>query len=112
MSAKPSSSTLAIALDLIEPGCNRPSLDRAIATAEPGSVTAARAGLHPVALVVLRDGSAFAVDDLCPHDGGLLSDGYLEGDALVCARHGWAFDACTGRCPAHPRFRLQLLPIS
>ncbi len=51
-----------------------------------------------VALVVLADRRAFVVDDRCPHDGGPLSDGFLDGDRLVCARHGWEVDPCSGAC--------------
>jgi nitrite reductase/ring-hydroxylating ferredoxin subunit len=59
-----------------------------------------------VALVVLADGSAYAVPDACPHDGGLLSDGYVDGGRLVCARHGWEFDVCGEPC------RLAKKPVS
>ncbi len=51
-----------------------------------------------MALVVLADRRAFVVDDRCPHDGGPLSDGFLDGDRLVCARHGWEVDPCSGAC--------------
>jgi nitrite reductase/ring-hydroxylating ferredoxin subunit len=53
---------------------------------------------EPMAVVRTLDGRVFAVPDSCPHDGGPLSDGYLDGDRLVCARHGWEFDPASGRC--------------
>lgn len=81
----------------------RPSVAQALRHAEPGQVIAAQHRGRPVALAVLGDGRAFAVADRCPHDGGLLSDGFVEGDKLVCARHGWEVDPCTGRCPQRPR---------
>lgn len=68
-----------------------------------GQVVAARTrGGEPMAVLKTTDGRVFAVPDLCPHDGGLLSDGYLDGDRLVCARHGWEFDPATGRCVSRP----------
>jgi len=46
-------------------------------------------------------GKKYLVDRYCPHNGGDLQEGWLEGDRyLVCSRHGWCFDlqnagACT-----------------
>jgi nitrite reductase/ring-hydroxylating ferredoxin subunit len=82
-----------------EPAVPRPTVAKALRTAAAGSVTAVDDGVRSAALVVLADRRAFVVDDRCPHDGGLLSDGFLDGERLVCARHGWEFDPCTGTCP-------------
>ena len=71
---------------------------QAIAQCPRGMVVAAQRAGQEVAVCVLQDGSAVVVPDRCPHDGGLLSDGYLDGDKLVCARHGWEFDARSGQC--------------
>lgn len=91
--------TSALIADLCgEPAPPRPSVAEALVLAAPGSVTPARDGLRAVALVVLPDRRAYVVDDACPHDGGPLSDGFLDGDRLVCARHGWEIDPCTGSC--------------
>ena len=49
-----------------------------------------------VVLVMLDDGKIFCVEDLCTHDGGTLGDGELEGNCLVCPRHGAKFDVRTG----------------
>lgn len=76
----------------------RPSLSEAAARCVPGQVVAAEDRGALVAVVRLDDGRAFVVEDTCPHDGGLLSDGYVEGDRLVCARHNWEFDPTTGQC--------------
>lgn len=76
----------------------RPGVAEALRRAEPGTVVAASEGGRPVALVVLADRRAFVVDDRCPHDGGPLSDGFVDGDRLVCARHGWEVDPCSGSC--------------
>jgi nitrite reductase/ring-hydroxylating ferredoxin subunit len=81
----------------------RPTVEDAVRAAQPGQVVAARDGGALVAVAVLADGRAYAVEDRCPHDGGWLSDGFVEGDRLVCARHGWEVDPCTGRCDARPR---------
>ena len=81
----------------------RPTVATALRHGAPGQVIAAQHRGQRVAVALLADGRAFAVPDRCPHDGGLLSDGFLEGDQLVCARHGWEIDPCTGRCPQRPR---------
>ncbi|HEY1548549.1 MAG TPA: Rieske 2Fe-2S domain-containing protein [Kofleriaceae bacterium] len=63
-----------------------------------GSVIAARDGARPVAVARLGSGKLVVVADECPHDGGRISDGYVVGERLVCARHGWELVACEGRC--------------
>lgn len=42
-------------------------------------------------------GHIFAVDDDCPHIGGALSDGELDGCVLTCPVHLARFDVCDGR---------------
>lgn len=63
-----------------------------------GSVMAARRGAEPVAVARLDSGKLVIVADRCPHDGGRISDGFVEGERLVCARHGWQFDPCAQLC--------------
>ena len=63
-----------------------------------GAVVAARAGARRVAIARLGSGRLVVVDDECPHDGGRISDGFVDGERLICARHGWALEARNGRC--------------
>jgi phenylpropionate dioxygenase-like ring-hydroxylating dioxygenase large terminal subunit len=71
-----------------------------------GRIVAARDGARPVAVARLESGRLVVVDDECPHDGGRISDGYVEGERLVCARHGWELAPCNGRCErVHPSSR-------
>ncbi|MGB8910093.1 MAG: non-heme iron oxygenase ferredoxin subunit [Candidatus Cybelea sp.] len=42
------------------------------------------------------DGKIYAIEDLCTHDGGPLDQGELEGERVVCPRHGATFDVRTG----------------
>lgn len=60
-----------------------------------GSIMAARRGAEAVAVARLGSGKLVIVADSCPHDGGRISDGFVEGERLVCARHGWQFDPTT-----------------
>jgi len=68
-----------------------------------GEVVAARDGARPVAVARLGSGRLVVVADECPHDGGRISDGYVEGERLVCTRHGWELEPCEGRCIRAPR---------
>ncbi len=43
------------------------------------------------------DGKVRAIDGLCPHQGGPLADGELDGPIVTCPWHGWQFDVRTGR---------------
>jgi phenylpropionate dioxygenase-like ring-hydroxylating dioxygenase large terminal subunit len=38
------------------------------------------------------DGRVCSAPRYCPHLDHDLSEGYVDGDELVCAGHGWAFD--------------------
>ncbi len=78
---------------------SRPTVRQALRQARPGQVVAARRGNRRFCVARLADGRGFAVPDHCPHDGGLLSNGFIEGNRLVCARHGWELDLETGACP-------------
>ncbi len=42
------------------------------------------------------DGKIYGIEDVCTHDGGPLDQGELEGDRVVCPRHGATFDVRTG----------------
>lgn len=48
------------------------------------------------------DGEYFALDDVCTHDGGPLSDGVVQGDNVACPRHGACFNIRTGAVTAPP----------
>lgn len=47
-------------------------------------------------LVVNVEGTVCAYENRCRHRALPLSLGKLTGNRLVCAAHGWEYDACTG----------------
>jgi nitrite reductase/ring-hydroxylating ferredoxin subunit len=47
-------------------------------------------------------GRYYAIDDTCPHRGGPLSEGEVEGTAVVCPWHGAIFDLATGEVTRLP----------
>ena len=48
------------------------------------------------------DGRVYALDGVCPHAGGPLGDGMLEGTVVTCPWHGWQFDVTTGQNTYNP----------
>ena len=44
----------------------------------------------------------FAIDDICTHDGGPLAQGEVEGDQVICPRHGARFSIKTGAALSLP----------
>ena len=48
-----------------------------------------------------------AIDNTCPHRGGPLGEGSLEGTVVTCPWHGWKFDVTTGVSPLNPEAKVQ-----
>ena len=48
------------------------------------------------------DGDFFAIEDVCTHDGAILSGCPLEGDEIICPRHGARFSVRTGEALSAP----------
>ena len=47
-------------------------------------------------------GEYFGLFNRCPHQGGSLCDGMVEGDIVICPLHGWEFDLRSGACMTVP----------
>jgi len=46
------------------------------------------------------DGAYFACSNRCPHAGGPLSEGFIDGTTVTCPWHGWAFELnCAENAP-------------
>jgi len=65
---------------------------------EIGEMVRAREGAVQVAVARLGSGRLVVVLDECPHDGGRISDGFVDGERLVCARHNWELEVTGNRC--------------
>jgi len=72
-----------------------------------GAIVRARQAGRVVAVARLESGRTVVLEDRCPHDGGRISDGWVEGEHIVCARHGWELDADGRRCPGRPECKLR-----
>jgi nitrite reductase/ring-hydroxylating ferredoxin subunit len=54
------------------------------------------AGKYEVAVFHLEDGF-YAIENCCPHQGGPLADGHLDGPMVTCPWHAWCFDVRSGK---------------
>lgn len=62
------------------------------------------------ALCVANVGGAICVlDGTCPHEGGPLGEGEIEGGRVVCPWHGYAFDVHTGEAECDPDVKAEIL---
>src|ERR671926_430858 len=58
-----------------------------------------------VQIVVFNlDGEYYAIEDVCTHDGGQLTGGTVEGDEIICPRHGARFSIRTGEALSAPAY--------
>ena len=60
-----------------------------------GSSKLIRLGKKSIALFNI-DGTIFAIHNICPHEGGPLNEGTVEGCQVICPWHGIPFDLRTG----------------
>jgi 3-phenylpropionate/trans-cinnamate dioxygenase ferredoxin subunit len=61
-------------------------------------------------IAIVRNGAEyFAIEDICTHDGAPLTGGEIEGNEIICPRHGARFCLRTGEAltpPAHEPVRV------
>lgn len=48
------------------------------------------------------DGTFYAIDNTCKHQGGPLGEGELDGTVVTCPWHGLTYDVTTGESPDDP----------
>jgi nitrite reductase (NADH) small subunit len=71
----------------------------------PGKGAEALVAGKPVA--VFNVGGAFhALTNACPHRGGPLGQGMLDGSTVTCPWHAWSYDVTTGFNTANPDLQL------
>ncbi|MFN2460594.1 MAG: nitrite reductase small subunit NirD [Candidatus Velthaea sp.] len=67
-----------------------------VADIMPGTAVAVIAGGREIAIFNV-DGTFYALDNTCPHQGGPLADGYIEGATVTCPWHAWCFRLSDGK---------------
>lgn len=50
-----------------------------------------------VAVFRTLDDRVFALNDKCPHKGGVLSQGIVHGQSVTCPLHNWVIDLADGK---------------
>ena len=50
------------------------------------------------------NGHYYAIEDVCTHEAETLSDGAVEGEEIVCPRHGAHFSIVTGAALSPPAY--------
>ena len=73
----------------------------AVGDVPPGTGKCVEAGGKQIALFNVG-GAYYAIDDTCPHKGGPLSQGAVEGETVTCPWHRSKFDIKTGAVIAPP----------
>ena len=66
-----------------------------------GTLKLVQVGDEEIALANVA-GTVYAISDVCPHRQASLSEGELEGELLMCPRHGSMFDVKTGEVSGPP----------
>ena len=56
-------------------------------------------------------GQVHAVSGVCPHPGGPLGQGALEGGMITCPWHAWPFDLKTGACALNGEVRIPVYSV-
>jgi len=49
-----------------------------------------------IALFKTKDGSIFAINNICPHKQGKLSEGLVHESKVTCPLHNWDIDLASG----------------
>lgn len=57
-------------------------------------------------------GRFHAIDNECPHRGGPLGEGDLDGAIVCCPWHAWRWDVTTGANVNNPAVTIACFPVS
>jgi nitrite reductase (NADH) small subunit/3-phenylpropionate/trans-cinnamate dioxygenase ferredoxin subunit len=63
-------------------------------------------------VAVFRKGDSwYAIDDMCPHMGASLAEGYVEGNSVSCPWHAWRFCIVDGTWEDNPRTKIDCFDV-
>ncbi len=78
----------------------------------PGRGTFVQLGERELAVFQLANPTRFVVvGNACPHAGGNLSGGALDGPVVECPWHQWRFDLDRAACVDSDKVRLARYPV-
>jgi nitrite reductase (NADH) small subunit/3-phenylpropionate/trans-cinnamate dioxygenase ferredoxin subunit len=52
-----------------------------------------------------------AIDDMCPHAGASLAEGWVEDGCVTCPWHAWQFRLDDGTYIQNPRMKADVFPV-
>jgi ferredoxin-nitrite reductase len=61
--------------------------------------------------VFKSNGQLYGIQNICPHEGGQLCNGWIEGGEVVCPLHGYKFDLKSGACSTDPKLRVKVFRL-
>ncbi len=61
--------------------------------------------------VFKNNGKLYGIQNICPHAGGQLCNGWIEGSEVVCPLHGYKFDLTTGACSTDPSLKVKVFRL-
>ena|SRR5262245_40175087 len=76
----------------------------------PGRGTSVTVAGRDIALYNV-DGSIYAMEDTCLHQGLSLGTSPLEGKVVTCRGHGWRYDVTTGNTLHVPDYGVSRFPV-
>jgi nitrite reductase (NADH) small subunit/3-phenylpropionate/trans-cinnamate dioxygenase ferredoxin subunit len=77
----------------------------AVADVPPGTGRVVETGGKDIALFNVG-GRFYAIDNGCPHRGGPLGEGDIEGTIVTCPWHAWRWDVTTGTNTNNPAVKV------
>jgi len=76
----------------------------------PGSAKAVEVMGKTIALFNV-EGTIYATDNTCLHQGGPLGEGELMGEVVICPWHQWEYDVRTGEMVGNASVKLVTYPV-
>ncbi len=76
----------------------------------PGESRCVETGAAQVAVFREAD-TVFAIDNLCPHRGAPLHEGFVRDGYVTCPWHQWQFQLNDGVCRNIPKVRVAHYPV-
>jgi len=84
-----------------------PLIDVASIPDQRGMVVERAEGCFAVFVVA---GVPHVLENVCPHRGGDLGEGYVGNGFVYCPLHAWPFELATGCSPTHPGAAVRVFP--
>ncbi len=87
-------------------------LDTAITEDEMGPNTSLCVKLGDLQIGLFRSPEGlFAINNVCPHKGAPLHDGFVKDGRVTCPWHQWDFQLSDGACVTVPQVRVASYPV-